>query len=167
MVLSGCSELLDRSLPKESPAHTYLDQIQRITEKATAITKQLVAFSRKQVVEFRAVDLHVTLTESNSGCPACLVRISNSAFVMEARQSWILSDPSQLDQVVPNLAINARDAMPGVAASQSRRGTLRAFRTILPIPMHARKIGWCWNRRYGDGHRRETSRANFRALLHD
>jgi two-component system, cell cycle sensor histidine kinase and response regulator CckA len=42
-----------------------------------------------------------------------LVRISNSAFVIKARQSWILSDSSQLDQVVANLAINARDAIPG------------------------------------------------------
>jgi len=51
--------------------------------------------------------------ESRTTSTICLVRISNSAFVMKARQSWILSDSSQLDQVVANLAINARDAIPG------------------------------------------------------
>jgi signal transduction histidine kinase len=51
MVLGGCTELLDRSLSPESPARSYLDQIQRTTDKAAAMTRQLLAFSRKQVLE--------------------------------------------------------------------------------------------------------------------
>jgi two-component system cell cycle sensor histidine kinase/response regulator CckA len=113
MVLGGCSELLDRSLPKESPARFYLDQIQRTTEKATTITKQLLAFSRKQVVEFRAIDLHVALAESEFMLPRLLGSDIELTFRHEAKQSWILSDSSQLEQIVANLAINARDAMPG------------------------------------------------------
>jgi two-component system cell cycle sensor histidine kinase/response regulator CckA len=112
MVLGGCSELLDRSLPKESPARFYLDQIQRTTEKATTITKQLLAFSRKQVVEFRAIDLHVALAESEFMLPRLLGSDIELTFRHDAKQSWILSDPSQLEQIVANLAINARDAMP-------------------------------------------------------
>src|SRR5581483_11813954 len=53
MVLDGCSDLLDRALPPESPARLYLNQIQRTTEKAAAITKQLLAFSRKQILEMK------------------------------------------------------------------------------------------------------------------
>jgi PAS domain S-box-containing protein len=112
MVLGGCAELLDRSLPTESPARIYLDQIQRTTEKATAITKQLLAFSRKQVVEFRPIDLHEALTDSEFMLPRLLGSDVELTFRHEAKLCWILSDPTQLEQVVANLAINARDAMP-------------------------------------------------------
>jgi two-component system cell cycle sensor histidine kinase/response regulator CckA len=112
MVLGGCSELLDHSLPKESAARIYLDQIQRTTEKAAAITKQLLAFSRKQVLEFRPMNLHEALTESEFMLPRLLGSDIQLTFQHQAKHSWILSDPSQLGQVVANLAINARDAMP-------------------------------------------------------
>ncbi len=112
MVLGGCSELLDRSLPKESPARVYLDQIQRTTEKAATITKQLLAFSRKQVVEFRPIDLHGALTESEFMLPRLLGSDIELTFRHDAKSSWILSDSAQIEQVVANLAINARDAMP-------------------------------------------------------
>jgi len=75
MVMGGCSELLERSLPKESTARVYLDQIQRTTEKATSITKQLLAFSRKQVLETRVMDLHLALTASEFMLPRLLAAI--------------------------------------------------------------------------------------------
>jgi two-component system cell cycle sensor histidine kinase/response regulator CckA len=112
MVLGGCSELLDRSLPKESPARIYLDQIQRTTEKAASITKQLLAFSRKQVLELRPINLHAALTESEFMLPRLLASDIELTFQRDAKHSWILSDPSQVEQIVVNLAINARDAMP-------------------------------------------------------
>ena len=112
MVLSGCSELLDGSLPKESSARIYLDQIQRTTEKAAAVTKQLLAFSRKQVLEFRPIDLHEALTESEFMLPRLLGSDIALTIHHDAANSWILSDPAQIGQVVANLAINARDAMP-------------------------------------------------------
>jgi signal transduction histidine kinase len=112
MVLGGCSELLERSLPQESGARVYLDQIQRTTDKATAITKQLLAFSRKQVLEIRAMDLHVALTASEFMLPRLLGSDIELTFRHEAASSWILSDPAQIEQVIMNLAVNSRDAMP-------------------------------------------------------
>jgi two-component system cell cycle sensor histidine kinase/response regulator CckA len=112
MVLGGCSELLDRSLPKESPSRIYLDQIQRTTEKAATITKQLLAFSRKQVLELRPINLHAALTESEFMLPRLLASDIELTFQRDAKHPWILSDPSQVEQIVVNLAINARDAMP-------------------------------------------------------
>jgi two-component system, cell cycle sensor histidine kinase and response regulator CckA len=112
MVLGGCSELLERSLPKESGARVYLDQIQRTTEKATAITRQLLAFSRKQVLEIRAMDLHAALTASEFMLPRLLGSDIDLTFRHEAADSWILSDPAQIEQVIMNLAVNSRDAMP-------------------------------------------------------
>jgi len=112
MVLGGCTELLDRSLPGESPARLYLDQIQRTTEKAAAITKQLLTFSRKQVLEIHPMDLHEALTESEFMLPRLLGSDIELTFHHNAAKSWILSAPSQIEQVIANLAINARDAMP-------------------------------------------------------
>jgi PAS domain S-box-containing protein len=113
MVLGGCTELLDRSLPGESPARIYLDQIQRTTEKATAITKQLLAFSRKQVMETRPMDLNEALRESEFMLPRLLGSDIELTFQHGAAHSWILSDPGQIEQVIANLAINSRDAIAG------------------------------------------------------
>jgi PAS domain S-box-containing protein len=112
MVIGGCSELLERSLPLETPARAYLDEIQRTSQKAAAITKQLLAFSRKQVLELRPLDLHEALTDSEFMLPRLLGSDVQLSFRHEAAKSWILSDPAQIEQVVANLAINARDAMP-------------------------------------------------------
>lgn len=112
MVIGGCSELLERSLPKESTARVYLDQIQRTTEKAAAITKQLLAFSRKQVLEIRAMDLHAALKASEFMLPRLLGSDIELTFQHEAVDSWLMSDPAQIEQVIMNLAINSRDAMP-------------------------------------------------------
>ena len=111
MVLGGSSELLDRALPVDSPARTYVDQIQRATTKAASITRQLLAFSRKQVLDLRPVDLHESLTESEFMLPRLLGSDIELIFRHQALRSWILSDPAQIEQVVANLAINSRDAM--------------------------------------------------------
>ncbi len=112
MVLGGSSELLDRALPEDSPARLYVDQIQRTTEKAAAITKQLLAFSRKQVFELRPMNLNEALRETEFMLPRLLGSDIQLTFQHEAGKPWILSDASQIEQVVANLAINARDAMP-------------------------------------------------------
>jgi two-component system, cell cycle sensor histidine kinase and response regulator CckA len=113
MVLGGCTELLDRSLARESPSRMYIDQIQRTTEKAAAITKQLLTFSRKQVLEMHPIDLHESLTESEFMLPRLLGSDIELTFHHDAAKSWILSAPTQIEQIIANLAINARDAMPG------------------------------------------------------
>src|SRR2546430_6325273 len=141
MVLGGCSELLERALPKESPARIYLDQIQRTTEKAAAITKQLLAFSRKQVLEFRAVDLHEALTESEFMLPRLLGSDIELSFRHEAARSWILCDPTQIEQVVANLAVNSRDAMPeGGQLTISTRNAAQLPEDSADIENHS--AGW-------------------------
>src|SRR5262249_48679902 len=76
-------------------------------------TRQLLAFSRKQVLEFRHIDVHQALTESETMLPRLLGSDVELTFRHEAQHSWILSDPGQIEQVVANLAINSRDAMLG------------------------------------------------------
>lgn len=112
MVLSGSTELLERTLPPNAPGRSYVEQIRRTTEKAAAITKQLLAFSRKQVLDAKPVDLHEILTNSEFMLPRLLGSDIQLTFQHGAAHSWILADPGQLEQVIANLAINARDAMP-------------------------------------------------------
>jgi two-component system, cell cycle sensor histidine kinase and response regulator CckA len=125
MVLGGCTELLERSLPGDSPSHHHLDQIQRTIDKATAVTRQLLTFSRKQVLDIHPMDLHEALTESEFMLPRLLGAGIELSFHHEARKSWIVSNPSQVEQLVANLAINASDAMPrGGRLTISTRNTL-------------------------------------------
>ena len=112
MILGSCSELLERSLSPDSSARIYVDQIRRATEKAAVVTKQLLAFSRKQVLELRPMDLHGALNESEFMLTRLLGSDIELSFRHEAGHSWILSDPAQIEQVVANLTINSRDAMP-------------------------------------------------------
>ncbi len=112
MVLMGSAELLEHSLESNAPAKKYLHQIQRTADKAAEITKQLLAFSHKQLLDVKPVDLHEVLTESEFLLPRLLGSDVELTFQHEAASSWIKGDPVQLEQVIANLAINARDAMP-------------------------------------------------------
>ncbi len=136
MVLGGSTELLDRSLPGNSPSRVYLDQIQRTTEKAASITKQLLTFSRKQVLEFHPINLHEALTGCEFMLPRLLGPEIELSFQHAAKKSWIVSDPSQIEQVVANLAINASDAMPnGGSLTISTRNASRLPGDGLVVPL--------------------------------
>ncbi len=113
MVVTVSCELLESNLAAHSPGRRYLEQIQRTTERAAAITKQLLAFSRKQVMDVRPTDLHEALTDSEFMLPRLLGSDVELTFRHEAANSWLRADATQLEQVIANLAINARDAMPG------------------------------------------------------
>lgn len=112
MVLSGSAELLERTLPPGSAAGQYLEQIRRTVDKAALITRQLLAFSRKQVLDAKPFDLHEVLTDCEFMLPRLLGSDVQLTFQHHAAHSWIRADASQLEQVIANLAVNARDAMP-------------------------------------------------------
>jgi signal transduction histidine kinase/ActR/RegA family two-component response regulator len=112
MVLSGSANLLERTLPANSSAGPYLDQIRRTTEKAAMVTRQSLAFSRKQVLDVKPIDVHEALSDCEFMLPRLLGSDVELTFQPEARSSWICADAAQFEQVVVNLAVNARDAMP-------------------------------------------------------
>jgi hypothetical protein len=91
MVLTSSAELLERTLPARSKGRPYLEQFQRTTERAAAITRQLLACSRKQVLDAKPVDLHEDLTESEFmlarllGSDITLTLAPRSAFLAAGR----------------------------------------------------------------------------------
>ena len=111
-VIQSFSDLLLGSLPAGSAEHADVDEIRKAATRAAALTRQLLTFSRQQVIEQHAVDLGATVV----GLKGMLGRLlgENIAVVTEVPEGLglVLCDPGQMEQVIVNLAINARDAMP-------------------------------------------------------
>ncbi|MCC6157620.1 MAG: response regulator [Deltaproteobacteria bacterium] len=111
-VILGFAELIHLALDPNSPIRDDLNEIVRAAETAKNLTKQLLAFSRKQILEPRVLDLGKTVSSSLKMLGRLIGEDIEIAFV-EVPDLWKTeADPAQIDQILANLAINARDAMP-------------------------------------------------------
>ncbi len=111
-VISGNCDLLLGATAADDPDRAPLVDIRAAGDRAANLTRQLLAFSRRQILEPRLVDVH----EVVAGIEKMLRRLIGEdvllATDLAADPSWVKVDPGQLEQVVMNLAVNARDAMP-------------------------------------------------------
>ncbi len=111
-VINGFSDLMLQKTPAEDPHHRYLQQIRGAGERAAAVTRQLLVFSRKDDAKVELVDLNAVL----AGLHKMLAMLVGEAIelVLHAGSGLarIECDPTHIEQVVMNLAANARDAMP-------------------------------------------------------
>jgi signal transduction histidine kinase len=105
--------LLDRPDLDPSQRHS-LDQIQRASGKAVSMTRQLLAFSRMQVLQPRVLDLNAVVTDMGKMLPRLIGEHIEYAFVPEPKLGAVKADPGQIEQVILNLVVNSRDAMPNV-----------------------------------------------------
>jgi two-component system cell cycle sensor histidine kinase/response regulator CckA len=111
-VILGHGELLAAAMPLHERLRDWVVEINLAAERAAALTGQLLAFSRRQVFEPRVLDLESVVEESRSllrrliGEDVCLAVIPSHGL------SRVSVDPDQINQVLMNLALNARDAMP-------------------------------------------------------
>jgi PAS domain S-box-containing protein len=111
-VITGYCELLFQSLADRSPERRRVHEIHRAAARAASLTRQLLTFSRKQALEPRVLDLD----EVVQGMVPMLSRLLGEHVCLVTPRAPLLgrikADPGQIEQVVMNLAINARDAMP-------------------------------------------------------
>jgi PAS domain S-box-containing protein len=107
----GHSEIGLGVLEPSHPARAELEQITLAVERAGSLTKQLLAFSRRQVVEPRVVDVPATVNGVSRMIQRLIEESIEVVFDVVADAGRVLADPSQLEQVILNLAVNARDAM--------------------------------------------------------
>jgi signal transduction histidine kinase/ActR/RegA family two-component response regulator len=113
-VILGHAELAMEELDRDQPIYNDLQQIQQAAKRSTEITKQLLAFARKQVVSPKVIDLNETV----AGMLKMLLRLIGEDIDLAwipGKGLWpIKIDPSQIDQILANLCVNARDAITGV-----------------------------------------------------
>jgi PAS domain S-box-containing protein len=111
-VIIGHVDLAQELIPQESPAIEDLHEIRQACRRASSLTRQLLAFARRQIVEPRAFDLNELIKDMER----MIHRIIGEDIQLETRLSpvpvVIKADPGQIEQVMLNLVVNARDAMP-------------------------------------------------------
>ena len=111
-VISGYAELLRGEIPPHSASRKYVDEIIYAGERAAALTRHLLAFSRGSAAEPRVLDLNLMLTSMQPMLQRLLGETIELLVLTTPGLGRIHADPSQIEQIIVNLANNARDAMP-------------------------------------------------------
>lgn len=111
-VIIGYSELLSANLGSEGPAGARLETIKKAGQRAASLTSQLLAFSRRQVLQLRVLNLNSLVTETQRMLQRLIGEDIEQKVVLDPVLAKTKADPGQIVQVIMNLAVNARDAMP-------------------------------------------------------
>ena len=136
-VIRGNSDLLMDRMSAEPSPRKYVEQIQKASDRAVSMTRQLLAFSRMQVLQPRVIDLNATIAEMNKMIPRLIGEHIEFNFQPDPSLSTVLADPGQIEQVFLNLAVNARDAMPdgGKLSVSTKNVVLDSVEAIKHPPM--------------------------------
>jgi signal transduction histidine kinase/ActR/RegA family two-component response regulator len=134
-VIMSYAEFVREGLPAESRARDDVEQISSAGQRASGLVRQLLAFSRKQVLQPQVIDLNQVVT----GMQPLLRTLLAEEVVVETRLApelgRVMADPGQIEQVILNLAVNARDAMPagGTLLIETANVTLDRRHGNLPL----------------------------------
>jgi CheY-like chemotaxis protein len=112
MVIRGHAALSLNRVGANSALHRELNEILKSTDRASTLTRKLLAFSRKQVLQLRVLDLNSLVHQAEELLPPVVGDDINLVMHLDAGLGRVKADPAQMEQVIMNLVFNARDAMP-------------------------------------------------------
>jgi two-component system cell cycle sensor histidine kinase/response regulator CckA len=125
LVISAYAELMLDSLAAEHPLRRNVNEIMTASRRAADLTRQLLAFGRKQMQLLQVLDLNTVIGEITGMLPRLIGEDIELVFVPGADLGKVKADPIQIEQIVMNLAANARDAMPGGGRLMIETATVR------------------------------------------
>lgn len=112
-VINGYGDLVLTALPEDSDLYRHVREICKAGERAADLTMQLLAFSRKQILQPKVINLNDLVRESDKMLRRLIGEHIDLVCILDPSLDSVEADPGQLHQVIVNLAVNARDAMPG------------------------------------------------------
>ncbi len=113
MVITGYSHMLLDAMHPSDPARLDLEQVVKASDRATDLTRQLLAFSRRQGVRAALVDLNALVSDMDRMLRRVLGEDIEFTAILAPQLNAVRADPGQIEQVILNMVVNARDAMPG------------------------------------------------------
>jgi two-component system cell cycle sensor histidine kinase/response regulator CckA len=111
-VISGCSVLALGDMKPDDPNRSLIEEVRRAGDRAASLTRQLLAFSRKQYLTPVALDLNTTIRDLQKMLRRLIGEHIELTADLDPSVGSVMADPGQIEQVIVNLAVNARDAMP-------------------------------------------------------
>ncbi|MDP2319435.1 MAG: PAS domain S-box protein [Acidobacteriota bacterium] len=111
-VINGMADLVLAQVSQDDPVHADVQEILHAGERAATLTRQLLAFSRQQILEPRVLSLNTVVAGMESLLRRLLGEDIDLMVMLTPGVSHVKVDPGQIEQVITNLAVNARDAMP-------------------------------------------------------
>jgi PAS domain S-box-containing protein len=111
-VINGYSEVVLRRLPADDPTRQYVSEIKKAGERSALLTNQLLAFSRKQVLNLEPIRINDVIRDMGNMLQRLIGEDVELVSVLDPAVGNISFDRGQLSQIIMNLAVNARDAMP-------------------------------------------------------
>jgi PAS domain S-box-containing protein len=111
-IISGYNQMLLSRLSPMDPMRGYAEEVAKAAERAGALTNQLLAFSRRQIIQPRVFDLNALVRQTEGMLRRLIGEDVELTFLLGEHGGRIKVDPGQLEQILVNLAANARDAMP-------------------------------------------------------
>ncbi len=112
MVIKGHTELLRNALPPADEYSRKIEQIERAADRASSLTRQLLAFSRLQMLQPKVMNLNDAVADMGRLLPRLIGEDIELAIRPSENLGSIRADASQMEQIIMNLVVNARDAMP-------------------------------------------------------